>query len=116
MLRPFVPAKDHDKSRRFYEALGFATDYADTDIAIMSNGGNSFILQNFYVKDLAENFMVQLSVDNPNAWWAKYSPADVAEKFGTKSPAAPSTQTWGLIVGFIHDPSGVLWHITETLG
>lgn len=112
MLRPFVPAKDHDRSRRFYESLGFSTEYADSNIAVMTNGGDSFILQNFYVKDLADNFMVELSVANADAWWTEHDPARVAIAFGLKAPIAPSMQPWGVVVGFIFDPSGVLWHIT----
>ena len=54
MLRPFIPAKDHERSRRFYEAIGFETKFADARIAIMANGADSFILQNFYVKELAD--------------------------------------------------------------
>lgn len=113
MLRLFIPAKDHDRSRRFYEALGFATEYADDSVAVMSNGIDSFILQNFYVKESADNFMVQLSVADVAAWWTKYDPDRLADEFGTKPPTSPSIQPWGLVVGFIHDPSGVLWHLTE---
>jgi len=32
-VRPFVPARDFDKSRAFYRALGFQEDH-DKDIAI----------------------------------------------------------------------------------
>lgn len=113
MLRPFVPSRDHDRSRQFYEALGFETEYADGRIAVMSNGTDSFILQNFYVKELAENFMLQLSVPDANAWWNEHDPAQIAEQFGTKSPTPPTLQPWGLIVGFIHDPCGVLWHVSQ---
>jgi hypothetical protein len=51
MLRPFVPSQDHELSKQFYEAIGFETQYADGSIAVMSNGNDSFILQNFYIKD-----------------------------------------------------------------
>lgn len=113
MLRPFIPAQNHEESRRFYEALGFVTEYADENIAIMSSGDASFILQNFYVKELAHNLMVQLVVTDCDAWWQDHDPAGVAERFGTKSPIRPAIQPWGLKVGFIHDPCGVLWHVTE---
>ena len=114
MLRPFIPAKNHDQSKRFYEALGFASEYADSNIAIMSHGIDSFILQNFYVKELADNFMVQLTVDDAGAWWKEHDPVGVADKLGIQAPIPPSMQPWGLVVGFIYDPSGVLWHITQT--
>ncbi len=116
MLRPFIPARDHDVSRRFYEALGFRVDYADDSVAVMSFGTDSFILQNVYVPELAANFMVQLSVGDGRAWWDDHDPERLAEQFGTKPPTAPVLQPWGLVVGFIHDPSGVLWHVTGGAG
>ena len=113
MLRPFVPSQDHERSRQFYEAIGFETKYADDKIAVMSNGDESFILQNFYVRELAENFVLQLTVPDATAWWNKHDPERVAEQFETKQPTPPTLQAWGMTVGFVHDPSGVLWHITE---
>lgn len=115
MLRPFIPARDHVRSRNFYEALGFVTQHADDSVIILANGDASFILQNFYVKELAENLMVQLMVSDCQAWWRRHDPVRVAEQFGTKSPTSPAIQSWGMTVGFIHDPAGVLWHITEAL-
>ncbi|MGH6988221.1 MAG: hypothetical protein ACRED9_15440 [Caulobacteraceae bacterium] len=113
MIRPFVPAQNYEQSRQFYEALGFVSEYADENITILSSGDGSFILQNFYVEELAHNFMAQLVVADSEAWWRQRNPASVAERFGTKSPKKPAIQPWGLKVGFIHDPSGVLWHITS---
>lgn len=113
MLRPFIPAQNYEQSRQFYEALGFVAEYADEKIAIMCGSDASFILQNFYVKELAHNFMVQLVVADCDTWWRDHDPASVAVRFETKSPKKPAVQPWGLKVGFIHDPSGVLWHITE---
>ena len=113
MLRPFVPSQDHELSKQFYEAIGFETQYADGSIAVMSNGNDSFILQNFYIKELAENFVLQLTAPDANAWWNKYDPGRAAEQFGTRPPTPPTLQPWGMIVGFVHDPSGVLWHVTE---
>jgi uncharacterized glyoxalase superfamily protein PhnB len=113
MLRPFVPAKDYEQSRQFYESLGFVATFADDRISVMSNGRDSFLLQNFYVAELAKNLMLQLTVDDASAWWTEYGPEDLAARLGTKPPSPPVLQPWGRVVGFVHDPSGVLWHITE---
>ena len=112
MLRPFVPAKDYDESRRFYEALGFTANSVDSKITVMSNGRDSFLLQNFYVKELAENLMLQLSCADVEAWWTEHDPESLAERLGTRPPLPPTRQPWGMVVGFLHDPSGVLWHVT----
>ncbi len=113
MLRPFVPSVDHDHSKLFYEAIGFETKHADGRIAVMSNGFDSFILQNFYVQELAENLVLQLTVPDAGVWWAEHDPERIAKQFGTKPPTPPTLQSWGLVVGFVHDPCGVLWHIVN---
>ena len=79
----------------------------------MVQGNDRFILQNFYVKELADNFMLQLTVPDVGAWWRSRQPVHVAETFGTRPPQEPTLQPWGQIVGFIHDPCGVLWHVAE---
>ncbi|GGD15568.1 VOC family protein [Aureimonas glaciei] len=113
MLRPFVPARDYEQSRQFYEALGFVAGFATDRMTVMAHGDDGFLLQNFYQKDLAENLMIQLSIRDLAAWWQQHAPEQVAERFGSKAPARPALQPWGLVVGFVHDPSGVLWHVTE---
>ena len=112
-LRPFVPAKDFAVSKAFYQALGFTITHEDESIALLKTGSFSFILQNYYHKDFAENCMIQMLVRNADSWWKDKTPASVAERFSLQAPKPPSVQSWGLKVGFITDPSGVLWHIAE---
>jgi uncharacterized glyoxalase superfamily protein PhnB len=112
-LRPFVPARDFAVSRRFYGALGFAETHADDSVVILKQESFSFILQNFYVRELAENFMVQVLVRNADAWWQRVDTAALVNDFAVKPPIPPAMQHWGLKVGFLFDPSGVLWHIAE---
>ena len=110
--RPFLPAKDFEKSRAFYEALGFEK-LLDGDVAIFRAGKSSFILQRFYEKEHAGNFMMQLMVDDLDAWWAHVQALDLPGNFGVGSPRAPAMQPWGLRVAYVVDPSGVLWHIAQ---
>jgi uncharacterized glyoxalase superfamily protein PhnB len=112
-LRPFIPAADFEKSRRFYEALGFTVEFSDSEIAVMQSGVAQFILQNFFEKSLAENLMLQLAVVDADAWWSKYQPEHLAREFQIREPKHPAIQSWGRKVGYIIDPSGVLWHIAE---
>ena len=110
--RPFVPAKDFELSKRFYEALGFEK-LLDSEIAIFEVGGGSFILQNYWQKEWAENFMMQLVVDDLDAWWAHVESLDLPAKFGVPAPRAPALQPWGIRVAFVIDPAGALWHFSE---
>jgi len=112
-LRPFLPARDFALSKRFYVALGFALTHQDKQTAGLKLGSFSFILQDYYVKEFAENCMVQLMVRDVDAWWGKLDVAALVRDFGVKPPGAPALQSWGMKVGFLFDPSGVLWHVAE---
>ncbi|WP_244817595.1 VOC family protein [Caballeronia sp. Lep1P3] len=112
-LRPFVPAKDFSLSKRFYEALGFRITHEDERMAMLKTESFSFILQNFYAKEFAENCMLQLLVRDVDAWWQQTTPEALAGPFQVNAARAPSMQSWGMKVGFIFDPSGVLWHVAE---
>jgi len=112
-LRPFVPARDFLASKRFYQTLGFAMTVDEAEIAILKLESFSFILQNFYVKELAENYMVQLLVRDAETWWQRINGPKLMSEFDVKEPRAPVMQSWGMKVGFLFDPSGVLWHVAE---
>ena len=61
-VKAFVPAKDLTQSMQFYTDLGFKTNWSYADAAEMEIGSFRFLLQRFYVKDHAENFMMSLNV------------------------------------------------------
>jgi len=112
LARPFLPAKDFELSKAFYEALGFEK-ILDASVAIFRVGGGEFLLQPYYQKDWAENFMMQLMVDDLDGWWTHIASLDLAGRFGVNAPKAPAVQPWGLRVAYVTDPSGVLWHMAQ---
>lgn len=112
LARPFIPTKDFDASKRFYEALGFEK-LLDSEVAIFKAGSGGFILQRYYQKEWAENFMMQLMVDDLDAWWAHIETLDLANRFGVQPPKAPAMQPWGLRIAYLVDPCGVLWHVAQ---
>ncbi len=112
MARAFLPARDFTLSKQFYEALGFEKQL-DGEVAIFRIGRSSFVLQKHFQKDWAENFMMQLMVDNLDAWWAHIVALDLPKKFGVPAPKAPAMQPWGLRIVYVVDPSGVLWHFAQ---
>jgi uncharacterized glyoxalase superfamily protein PhnB len=57
--------------------------------------------------------MMQLMVDDLDAWWAHIVALDLGKQFGVTSPQPPALRPWGLRVAFVTDPSGVLWHIAQ---
>jgi hypothetical protein len=110
--RAFIPAKDFDLSKAFYEALGFKK-LLDGDVAIFAVGASAFILQRYYKKEWAENCMMQMMVDDVDAWWERIESLQLPKVFGVQAPKAPAMQPWGLRVAYVYDPTGVLWHVAE---
>lgn len=111
-IRAFLPTKDFEASKAFYLALGF-TLVLDGDVAIFSTGESELILTRFYQQQYAENFMMQLLVDDLDEWWARISSLDLPEMFGVPAPREPAMQPWGLRIAYVIDPCGVLWHFAE---
>lgn len=112
MIRPFLPSRDYDLSKRFYEALGFEK-VLDGEVAIFNCHSGGFIVQRYYQKDWAENTMLQLMVDDLDAWWNYIVGLDLSNQFGVQSPKPPAMQPWGLRVAYLYDPAGVLWHVCQ---
>jgi uncharacterized glyoxalase superfamily protein PhnB len=110
-LRPFVPAKDFTLSQAFYEALGFASVYRDEQLVIFDHEGAGILLQNYYVKAWADNCMYQLFVDDVDAWWSRT--AGLADRFPVATPIPPEDKPWGMRVGILFDPAGVLWQVSS---
>lgn len=69
-IKAFVPARDFELSKRFYVDLGFELESLSDDLAYFHAGGCSFLLQRFYVREHADNFMMHLLVEDVEAWWS----------------------------------------------
>ncbi|HWE47532.1 MAG TPA: hypothetical protein VG407_16030 [Caulobacteraceae bacterium] len=113
-FRAFLPTRDFETSKAFYDALGFEK-VLDSEVAIyaIGPGGAGIILQQHFVEGWAENCMVQLMVDDLDAWWAHIQSLDLETRFGVRAPSAPAMQPWGLRISYLVDPAGVLWHVAE---
>lgn len=109
----FVPSKDFETSKQFYLDLGFEQTWGDEGACGLRIDGQAIILQNFYVKDHSENFMMQLVVDDANAWWERIQALGLKEKYQLGIASPPAMQPWGIVVLYITDPTGVLWHVAE---
>jgi catechol 2,3-dioxygenase-like lactoylglutathione lyase family enzyme len=112
LVRPFLPTKDFEQSKRFYETLGFKKTF-DGEVAIFESGSGGFILQRHFHEDWASNCMIQLVVDDLDTWWSHIVSLDLPDRFGVSSPKAPAVQPWGLRIAYVVDPAGVLWHIAQ---
>ncbi|PZW65384.1 glyoxalase/bleomycin resistance protein/dioxygenase superfamily protein [Pseudomonas sp. URMO17WK12:I1] len=114
-LKTFVPARDYPLSQAFYTALGFKAVWQTDEMSYFNHGEHcAFLLQNFYVKEQAENFVMHLMVDDVQAWWAHVQAENIGERFGVRT-IAPEDQPWGIREFIVFDPSGVLWKIGQEI-
>jgi hypothetical protein len=111
-MRPVVPAKDFEVSKRFYVDLGFQGRPLTDNLVEMSLGGYAFILQNYYVQEWADNVVMHMLVSDLSLWWNHIVALDLPSRYGVRSPRAPQLEDWGLVAAVV-DPSGVLWRIAE---
>lgn len=111
-MRPMVPAKSFEISKRFYIDLGFQPRSLTDNLIEMRLGAYAFILQNYYVQQWADNFVMHMSVSDLRLWWNHIVALDLPSRYGVKRPSAPQLEGWGLVASVI-DPSGVLWRIAE---
>jgi uncharacterized glyoxalase superfamily protein PhnB len=115
-LRPFVPAKDFQTSKRFYIDLGFEVAPLGDKIASVSIGNFAFLLQDYFNQDWADNFVMHMLVTNLDQWWAAVSRLDLEFHYKVRAPRPPKVEPWGLRVAYLFDPAGVLWHFAQDVG
>lgn len=113
-IKAFVPAQDFALSARFYTDLGFTVVPESENMAFVHAGHCSFLLQKFYVKEHAENFMMHMLVADVEAWWQRVVDQDLAGRYGVRT-IPPQDQPWGIRDFCIVDPSSVLWRIGQSL-
>lgn len=63
-FKAFFFTRDLDISTSFYAALWFEVTRLSDAMAYVRHGSTSFLLQNFYVPEHANNFMMHLLVMN----------------------------------------------------
>lgn len=113
-IKAFVPAKDFEVSKRFYRDLGFTMASEGGGVAYFHFEHVSFLLQDFCVASLAENFMMHILVEDVEAWWAHVQASGVAERYGVRVTEV-ATQPWRMRDFCVVDPSGVLWRIGQNV-
>lgn len=111
-IRPFIGAKNYEVSRDFYRDLGFKENVISSNMSYFNSGNFGFYLQDAYVKDWVDNTMVFMEVDNVARFWEALSVLNLPSKYNEIKLVPVRKLDWGSEC-FIHDPSGVLWHVGE---
>ncbi|MBK8143275.1 MAG: hypothetical protein IPK57_21410 [Chitinophagaceae bacterium] len=111
-LEPFVPSgSDFDGSKQLFLELGFKINWEAGGYIGFEKDGCKFILQQYNNKEFAENFMINVKIDNAEEFWKFVMEKQLAEKFGIKV-GQPTQQPYGKEVNII-DIAGVCWHFVE---
>ncbi len=71
------------------------------------------MLQCFYQKELCDNLMMHLLVEDVAAWHNKVSKLDLSGYGATMSEIVE--QPWKMLDFIVTDPSGVLWRIGQNV-
>lgn len=111
-IKAFVPAKNFSQSCEFYTDMGFEIAWQSPDMAYFYHGDCSFLLQNFYDKTHADNFMMHLLVEDVAAWHQHLTAQGITDKYHIEM-SEPCVQPWNMTDFVIYDPSGVLWRIGQ---
>ncbi len=106
-FKVYMPAKNFEQSKRFYVALGFAMSEGWGGTADFELNGYRFRLQDYYVKDWADNFMVVMRVDDVEAWHQHARRIARSSEFANIRIKPPETVDGSLVLHVV-DPSGVL--------
>ncbi len=111
-IRPFIGAKDFERSRCFYRDLGFQESVLSRNLSYFKTDGLGFYLQDAYVRDWVDNSMIFMEVEDVARYWDELLALNLTARYETVRLEPIRTYDWGREC-FLHDPSGILWHFGE---
>ena len=109
-IRTFIGAKNFNESREFYRKFGFIESVISEKMSYFYMDHFGFYLQDYYVKKWVNNSMVFLEVDDVDRYWRELNEIKLTEGYKHARLSPIKEYDWGKEC-FVHDPSGVLWHI-----
>lgn len=113
-LKPFVPAGgDFGASRRFFLDLGFRENWGTDGLCELQMGEVRFLLQDYENRELQDNLMMYVIVDDLDAFWSHLEHTGVRERYDGVRAKEPTVFPWGVREVHLIDPAGVCWHFAE---
>jgi hypothetical protein len=119
-LKAHLPSKDFEVSKQFYQDIGFTLCWSTDGLALLHYGPHgvhglpAILLQNDYVKELAENLQMHLLVKDVDAWWAHLQAKQISQTYGVEI-GPPEDREWKMRDFTLIDPSGVFWRIAQNI-
>jgi hypothetical protein len=111
-IRPFLGAKDYEASKAFYRDFGFTEVPISQHLSVFKLDTVAFYLQKAYVKDWVDNSMLFMEVENIEEHWQMIQAKRLEQQHEHVRISEIKTFVWGKEY-YVHDPSGILWHIGE---
>lgn len=109
----FLPTRDLAESISFYEAMGWQLGFREETVALVELGAARFLLQAVYLREMAENMMVHLTVSDAGAWYRRALRLQHDGTFPTVTVRPPERTDYGAIVTHVVDPAGVILQFAE---
>lgn len=111
-LEPFIPSGNNfDAAKNLFVELGFIINWDAGDYIGFEKDVCKFILQKYDSKAFAENLMINVKVDDVQAFRNNLMEKKLPEKFGIRIGEI-TNQPYGKEVNLI-DIAGVCWHFVE---
>lgn len=111
-IRPFIGAKDYELSRNFYRDFGFQEIVLSDDMSLFKTNRIGFYLQKAYIRDWIDNSMLFVEVSDVESYWEEILALNLTTKYPDVKLTPIKNHDWGKEC-FVHDPSGILWHIGQ---
>lgn len=110
-LKPFIPSgPDFAKSKSFFVDLGFQVRWEASGLAELALDSAVFLLQDYHNREMQENLMMFVSVDDLDQWWRQVQASGVLNRYEGVRASEPKTYPWGQREVHLIDPAGVCWH------
>tara|TARA_B100000902_G_C26750979_1_gene640860 strand:+ start:222 stop:602 length:381 start_codon:yes stop_codon:yes gene_type:complete len=113
-IKAFVPSRDYALSKQFYQDLGFELITESDGIAYFKSCNSSFLLQDFYEEEHANNFAMHILVEDIEQLHSTLKRSNIEEKYEIKISDIKKQQ-WNMNDFTVVDPSGVLWRFGQNI-
>jgi uncharacterized glyoxalase superfamily protein PhnB len=112
-LMPFIPSgENYEKARQFFKDLGFHENWGNKELCELQYGEAKFILQNYFNKELQENLMISVHVDDLDGFSEFLKSLKLESKYPEIRFSNPEMRPWGVREIHLIDPAGVCWHFS----
>lgn len=113
-LRTFIPSQEFELSKDFYLALGCELERSDDNLALFNlRRIKALLAKRHYVKEWAENSTLHISVQDTATCFANITELVESGRFPSVRVAPPKLESYGALVTYVWDPSGVLLHLAQ---